>query len=108
MSSEELDLTVKVQLAAHRKSSTYWPQSTSKKQKYKRERKSSTKVLFCWSAGMSRYFFFCHGIGKFKLKSIAASLDKDGLKPRIHGNTGKTPKHALSLTDVQRSVYASS
>ena len=41
-------------------------------------------------------------IGKFKLNNIAASLDKDGLKPRVHGNTGKIPKHALSVLDGKR------
>lgn len=102
MSSEELDLTVKVQLAAHRKSSTYWPQSTSKKQKTKERERVAQKYHFAGQQVCRDTFLFCHGIGKFKLNSIAASLDKDGLKPRIHGNTGKTPKHALSLTDVQR------
>ena len=47
-------------------------------------------------------FLFCHGIGKFQLSNIAASHDKDGLKPRVHGNTRKISKHALSDLDVKR------
>lgn len=34
---------MKVQLAAHRKSSTYWPLSTSKKQKTKKSTTKKTK-----------------------------------------------------------------
>lgn len=102
MSSEELDLTVKVQLAANRKSSTYWPQSTGKKQKQKRDKEYHKSTILLVSKYVEILFLFCHGIEKFKLNSLAASLDKDCLKPRIHGNTGKTPKHAISLTDVQR------
>ena len=102
MSSEELDLTVKVQLAAHRKSSTYWPQSMSKKQKIKERERVAQKYYFAGQQVCRDTFLFCHGIGKFKLNNIAASLDKDGLKPRVHGNTGKIPKHALSVLDVKR------
>ncbi|XP_062591990.1 uncharacterized protein LOC134253485 [Saccostrea cucullata] len=102
MSNEELDLTVKVQLAAHRKSSTYWPQSMSKKQKTKDRERVAQKYYFAGQQVCRDTFLFCHSIGKFKLNNIASSLDKDGLKPRIHGNTGKMPKHALIVTDVKR------
>ena len=44
--SVELDLTVKVQLAAHRKSNTYWPQSMSKKVKTKDRERVSQKYYF--------------------------------------------------------------
>ena len=47
-------------------------------------------------------FLFAHAIGKSQLESISKSLEREGLKPRTHGNTGKTPKHALSMTDIQR------
>jgi hypothetical protein len=36
------------------------------------------------------------------MESISKSLEREELKPRSHGNTGKTPKHALSMTDIQR------
>ncbi|XP_053391377.1 uncharacterized protein LOC128554153 [Mercenaria mercenaria] len=49
-------------------------------------------------------FMFCHGISKNKLANIASSLDKNGLKPRTHGNTGKMPKHDLSMTDIEQIV----
>ncbi|CAG2242835.1 CHT1 [Mytilus edulis] len=47
-------------------------------------------------------FLFAHTIGKSQLDSISKSLEKKGLKPRTHGNTVKTPKHALAITDMQR------
>lgn len=47
-------------------------------------------------------FMFCHSISKNKLAAIASSVDTDGLKPRIHKNTGELPKHALSMTDLNR------
>jgi hypothetical protein len=47
-------------------------------------------------------FLFAYAIGKSQLKSISKSLEKGGLKSRTHGNTGKTPKHALSMTAIQR------
>lgn len=87
---------MKVQLAAHRNSSTYWSQSTSKKQNTKERERVAQKYYFAGQQVCRDTFLFCHGIGNFKLNSIAASLDKDGLKPRIHGNAGKTPKHAIS------------
>ena len=46
MTSDELDLTVKVQFAEHRKSNTYWPQSMSKKQKLKERERVSQKYFF--------------------------------------------------------------
>lgn len=78
------------------------PSLQVKSKKTKERERVAQKYYFAGQQVCRDTFLFCHGIGKFKLNSIAASLDKDGLKPRIHGNTGKTPKHALSLTDVQR------
>jgi hypothetical protein len=52
------------------------------------------------SIGQFRRAIFA--IGKSQLKFISKSLEREGLKPRTHGNTCKTPKHALSMTDIQR------
>jgi hypothetical protein len=40
-----------------------------------------------------------HGTLVYNLSQL---LEREGLKPMTHGNTGKTPKHALSMTDIQR------
>ena len=36
------------------------------------------------------------------MNSIGRSLDQDGFGARIHGNKGKSPKHALKLEDVKK------
>jgi len=41
-------------------------------------------------------FTFLYGISKHRLKGIKDSCLKDGLVPRTHGNTKKTPHNALS------------
>jgi hypothetical protein len=33
--------------------------------------------------------------------SIVQSIDKDGLVARTHGNTAKSPKHTLTVQDLQ-------
>ena len=40
-------------------------------------------------------FTFLYGISKHRLKAIKDSCLKDGLAPRTHGNTKKTPHNAL-------------
>ena len=39
----------------------------------------------------SRMFQFLHGISKKKLYNITTSLSKNGLTPRVHGNTKRMP-----------------
>lgn len=46
-------------------------------------------------------FAFAHAVSRKTIDSIAHSLYKDGLVARTHGNKGKTPKHALTVQDVQ-------
>ena len=102
ISSEEFDLSVKVKLAAHLKSSTYWSQSNEQKPKKKERERVAHIYYFAGQQVCLDTFLLCHGIGKFKLNNIAASHDKVGLKPRVHGNTRKISKHALSVLDVKR------
>ena len=46
-------------------------------------------------------FLFLHGLGKRKFELIKAHYCSSGLVPRIHGNTGHTPAHALIMDDVR-------
>lgn len=48
-----------------------------------------------------RTFLFIHTIGKKRFKNIKASYLQSGPIPRVHGNTGKRPKHHLSLQEVK-------
>jgi hypothetical protein len=101
MDKSELDLIIKVQLFAHRNNSTG---VDAKKHKDKERERIMQQYFFNGHQICRKTFLFAHTIGKSQLESISKSLEREGLKPRTHGNTvtGKTPKHALSMTDIQR------
>lgn len=44
----------------------------------------------------SKTFQMLHNIGKKRLVNLLKSLKENGLAPRIHGNTHRRPKHALT------------
>ena len=46
-------------------------------------------------------FRFFHTVGKKRHNNLLASLKKNGLIPRIHGNTNRVPHNALSLSSVE-------
>ena len=49
-------------------------------------------------------FLFLHGLGKRKFELIKAHFLSAGLVPRTHGNTGRTPAHALVMEDVKNII----
>ena len=49
-------------------------------------------------------FLFVHGIKLFRFKALRHHLNKNGLVARVHGNTSRLPKHALTLQDVQQVI----
>ncbi|XP_063432029.1 uncharacterized protein LOC134714592 isoform X1 [Mytilus trossulus] len=99
MDKNELDMVIKVQLFAHRHNDT---NVDAKKHKSKERERINQQYYFNGHQICRKTFLFAHAIGKSQLDSISKSLEKEGLKPRTHGNSGKTPKHALSITDIQR------
>ena len=46
-------------------------------------------------------FQFFHGIGVKRIKNLTKSLKENGLTPRVHGNTNKKPKHAISFLSTE-------
>ena len=46
-------------------------------------------------------FKFLHGIGHKRLRNVSKALHSSGVVPRIHGNTKRLPKHALSVKSTQ-------
>ena len=46
-------------------------------------------------------FRFLHGIGIKRFKNLLKSLKENGLSPRVHGNTNRKPKHALSYASTE-------
>lgn len=102
MTRDELDLTVKVQLSAHRKNLSTAALDEKRKTK-ERERPSQTFYSFGTQV-CKRTFLFLHYIGKKRLKNISTSLDNDGLKPRVHGLVGQAGKHAITLKQTEQIV----
>ncbi len=44
-------------------------------------------------------------IGKHQLLSLQQHVREHGLTPRVHGNRGRKPKHAICYDDVMRVVH---
>jgi hypothetical protein len=68
-----------------------------------RER-SVTRYLHCGLRVCRNTFRFLHGVGSHRLKALKAHYLANGLESRRHGNTGRVPRNALSLEDVQHVV----
>ena len=49
-------------------------------------------------------FLFLHGVSSYRLKATKSHYLANGLVSRRHGNTGRVPRNALSLEDVQHIV----
>ena len=49
-------------------------------------------------------FVFLHTISEKRLKNLKASLARNGLCPRTHGNTRRLPANTISYADTQRVV----
>lgn len=47
-------------------------------------------------------FAFAHGINRKTIDSTARLLDQDGFGAKVHCNTGKSPKYALTVEDVKK------
>ncbi|CAC5405104.1 unnamed protein product [Mytilus coruscus] len=98
MSTTELDITIKFQLFHHRKSGDF---TQSKKHKSKERKKSRQEFSFNGHQVCKGTFAFANGVNRKKNDAIGRSLDAEGLSPRTLGNKGKSPKHALKLSDVE-------
>uniref|UniRef100_A0A1X7U668 CCHC-type domain-containing protein n=1 Tax=Amphimedon queenslandica TaxID=400682 RepID=A0A1X7U668_AMPQE len=49
-------------------------------------------------------FLKLHACGKSRFEEIIKNYRMNGLIPRVHGNAGKTPNHALTYDDILRVV----
>jgi hypothetical protein len=93
-----MDLIIKVQLFHNRNNSI---ETVAKKHKAKEREKPRQQYYFNGQQVCRETFAFAHAVSRKTIDSIAQSLDKDGLVARTHGNKGKSPKHALTVQDVQ-------
>jgi hypothetical protein len=72
-----------------------------KNHKAKEREKPTQHYYFNGQQVCRETFAFAHAVSRKTINSIAQSLDKDGLVARTDGNKGKSPKHALTVQDVQ-------
>ena len=74
--------------------------STNKKIAHERKR-ASTTYYHQGKAICQEMFLFVHGIGSKRLKNVKAALNSEGVGARIHGNTKRLPKNALTFHSVE-------
>ena len=60
------------------------------------------KYRFKGSSVCRDYFKAAYDIKDFTLRALIKHMNTKGLVARVHGNTGKKPKHALKFDDVKR------
>ncbi len=102
LSNTELDLVVLGQLNAFSNCSNQVSivsrhQPTERKKKYSQYYHQGEKIC--------RIFFrFLHTVGDMRLKNLMHHLSSFGPIPRVHGNTKRLPKHALSFLSIQNIV----
>ncbi|XP_053378468.1 uncharacterized protein LOC128548102 [Mercenaria mercenaria] len=93
-SRDELDMIIKVQLYHNRNTGVNTERS-------KIREKNRQNYYFHGQKICRETFAFAHGVVHKTVDRIARSIDTDGLSARVHGNVGKSPKHALTLADTQ-------
>ena len=100
-SKEELDLVIKVQLLGHRRNG----EETDNEKHKSRERQRSFKEYFLFGRQVCmKTFCFAHAVSHSTLKRIGNHLDSHGISARKHGNLGKSPKHALTVSDINNVI----
>lgn len=95
----ELDMAILGQLMAGMNSSS--TVSTSARHKEGERHKSYTSFSHQGKPVCLCMFRFLHGIGMKRLKNLMRSLKENGLTPRVHGNSKRKPKHALSFSSTE-------
>ena len=70
-----------------------------------RERQRSFREYFPFGKQVClKTFCFAHGISHSTLKRTDIHLDSSGISTRKHGNAWKTPKHALTVIDINKVI----
>ena len=99
LSHDELDLLVMGQVMAHTFQS---PMLQGHHMSTPAERKKTYGQFFHHGQRVCQQtFLFLHNIGLKRFKNIKSSYIKTGPVPRVHGNTGKQPKHHLTLKQIK-------
>ena len=95
----ELDMAVLGQLMAS--TDTSLSVSTVARHPEAERQRSYTNFLHQGKSVCTRMFLFLHTIGTKRLKNLLKSYKENGLCPRVHGNTKRKHKHALSYASTE-------
>ena len=96
LSNSELDMAILGQLMASVNTSSIAARHKEDERKNVYTSFSHQGKLVC-----ARMFRFLHCVGIKRLKNLMKSLRENGLTPRVHGNTKRKPKHALSYSSTE-------
>ena len=98
---EELDLVLKVQMQGHRKNGD---STDSLKHKTKDRERSFQEYFLFGKQVCQKTFLFAHAVGYNKLRRVGSHLDTFGMAVRLHGNKGKSPKNALTVSEINNVI----
>ena len=99
LSSSELDMFIMGQLIAF--SNTSITTNSSNRNVSHERRNNYTSFQHHGKPICRNMFLFLHGISKKKLFNIKSSLSKNGIAPRVHGNTKRLPANTMTLQSVE-------
>lgn len=99
LTNTELDMAILGQLMASTNTSTS-VSTVARHQEAERQR-AYTYFLHQGKIVCASTFRFLHGIGIKRFKNLLKNLKENGLSPRVHGNTNRKPKHALSYASTE-------
>lgn len=103
LSHEQLDLVIMGQIMAMTSTSDLTRHSITHRKKENRQL-SYTSFYHHGLRICRKTFIFIHGISEWRFKALKTSCRRDGLMPRVHGNTKRAPANALTFEDVQHVV----
>ena len=90
----ELDMAILGQLMAS--TNTSFTVSTVARHAESERQRSYTSFVHQGKPVCTQMFLFLHTIGTKWLKNLLKNYKENSLRPRVHGNTKRKPKHALT------------
>ena len=101
MTKEERDIAVLAKI----ESGIHMEEQTCSTRQVNNGRKSTRIDFFFRGRPICRdIFFLLHSIGKQQFYALKKQYLENGVEPRIHGLSKRSPRHALSYDNVQRIV----
>lgn len=95
----ELDMAILGQLMAS--TNTSFTVSTVARHAESERQRSYTSFVHQGKSVCTQMFLFLHTIGTKRLKNLLKNYKENGLRPRVHGNTKRKPKPALTYASTE-------